>query len=303
MDPVTHSVSGLVLAKVFKCKLTTKTALIFGGLALAPDIDSAAYFFSTDAEYLLYHRGFTHSIWDGLLLGILAAFILKNTAKKNLTFSAIIGVIIMYTHIYLDYITSYGTQLLAPFSRHRFALSTVFIIDPIYTLTLIMLLVFALMLKGRKTAIIAVIFLIFYPLANMGIKSFVKFNVSKFTDNKVIVTTTALTPLYWKVIVDDNEEYAVKDVKIYEKMDLAAFTRYKKFDKKDSLYNFSSNFLKTYLWLVDYPVIVKTRGKYDFEIFDLKFMFNNKIFGNNYKAFVLQIKTNSKGEITDYILN
>ncbi len=304
MDPVTHSVSGLVLAKVFKCKLTTKTALIFGGLALAPDIDSAAYFFSTNAEYLLYHRGFTHSIWGGLLLGILAAFILKNTVKKNFMFSTIIGVSIMYTHIYLDYITSYGTQLLAPFSRHRFALSTVFIIDPIYTLTLIMLLVFTLILKGRKTAIITVTFLFFYPLANVGIKSFVKFNASKFTDNKVIVTTTALTPLYWKVIVEDNEKYAVKDVKIYEKIDLAAFTRYKKFDKKESLCNFNSKLLKTYLWLVDYPVIVKARREYNFEIFDLKFMFNKNIFDKqNHKVFVLQIKTNSKGEVTDCKLN
>ena len=34
-------------------------------------------------------------------------------------------------HILLDWITGYGTQLLAPLSDHRFALGTTFIIDPV----------------------------------------------------------------------------------------------------------------------------------------------------------------------------
>ncbi|TYB33591.1 MAG: metal-dependent hydrolase, partial [Flexistipes sinusarabici] len=299
MDPVTHFTSGVVLLKTLGFKANTRSVVLFGSLALLPDIDNAISFFGTKADYLLYHRGFTHSVWGGLLLGILAAFILKNIFKNRFLFFAITGVAIMYTHIYLDYITSYGTQLLAPFSRHRFAMSSVFIIDPFYTLTLITLLIFALILKNRKTAIIVAAFLIFYPAANLGVKSFVRFKVSKLTDNKVIVTTTVLTPLYWKVIIEDKDRYKVRDVKIYQKINPATFKSYKKFDKESTVYNFNNKFLKTYLWFVDYPVIVKAGGKYDFEIFDLKFIFNYNIFGKqNHKAFVLQFKTNNRGELT-----
>ncbi|WP_273265764.1 metal-dependent hydrolase [Flexistipes sinusarabici] len=304
MDPVTHFTSGVVLSKSLGFKAKTKSVVLFGSLALLPDIDNVISFFGTKADYLLYHRGFTHSVWGGLILGILAAFLLKYIFKKSFLFSLITGASIMYTHIYLDYITSYGTQLLAPFSRHRFALSSVFIIDPFYTLTLITLLIFALILRSRKTAIIAAAFLLFYPVTNLGVKSFVKSKVSKLTDNKVIVTTTAFTPLYWKVIIEGKDTYKVKDVKTYQKIDPAAFKSYRKFNKECSVYNFSTKFLKTYLWFVDYPVIVKAGGKYDFEIFDLKFMLNKDIFGkHNHKAFTLQFKTNSKGELTEHSFN
>ena len=43
----------------------------------------------------------------------------------------------MLSHPLLDWFTTYGTQLLAPFSRHRFAIDGVGIVDPFYSLTLI----------------------------------------------------------------------------------------------------------------------------------------------------------------------
>jgi len=301
VDPVTHFTSGVVLSKTLGFKANTKSVVLFGSFALLPDIDNVISFFGTKADYLLYHRGFTHSVWGGLLLGILAAFILNKIFKNKFLFSAITGIAIMYTHIYLDYITSYGTQLLAPFSRHRFALSSVFIIDPFYTLILITLSIFAFILKSRKTAIIAATFLILYPIANLGIKSFVRYEVSKLTDNNAIVTTTALTPLYWKIIIEDKDSYKVKDIKTFGQINPATFTSYKKFDKNNDAYNLNNKFLKTYLWFVDYPVIVRTGGKYDFEIFDLKFVLNENIFDKQkHKAFALQLKTNGRGELTDY---
>ncbi len=47
-----------------------------------------------------------------------------------------LAVVALFTHPLLDVFTSYGTQLLAPFSRQRFALDAVGIIDPAYSLTL-----------------------------------------------------------------------------------------------------------------------------------------------------------------------
>jgi inner membrane protein len=47
-----------------------------------------------------------------------------------------LAILALFTHPLLDVFTSYGTQLFAPFSRRRFALDAVGIIDPAYTLLL-----------------------------------------------------------------------------------------------------------------------------------------------------------------------
>jgi inner membrane protein len=47
----------------------------------------------------------------------------------------------LFTHPLLDIFTTYGTQLLAPFSDRRFAFNSVGIIDPAYSLALILALV------------------------------------------------------------------------------------------------------------------------------------------------------------------
>ncbi|NDP63836.1 metal-dependent hydrolase [Polaromonas sp.] len=56
----------------------------------------------------------------------------------------------LFTHPLLDVMTVYGTQLLQPFSDHPFAVGSIFIIDPLYTVPLIVGVVAALRLKSRR---------------------------------------------------------------------------------------------------------------------------------------------------------
>ena len=53
----------------------------------------------------------------------------------------LLAILVLFTHPIIDVFTSYGTQLLAPFSRHRFAIDALPIIDPVYSLALIAALV------------------------------------------------------------------------------------------------------------------------------------------------------------------
>src|SRR5690606_16030031 len=55
----------------------------------------------------------------------------------------------LFTHPLLDTMTVYGTQLLQPFSDHPYAVGSVFIIDPAYTLPLL-LGVIAALARGRQ---------------------------------------------------------------------------------------------------------------------------------------------------------
>ncbi|CDS51985.1 Membrane-bound metal-dependent hydrolase [Polaromonas sp. CG9_12] len=56
----------------------------------------------------------------------------------------------LFTHPLLDTLTVYGTQLLQPFSDYPFAVGSIFIIDPLYTVPLLVGVVAALRLKSRR---------------------------------------------------------------------------------------------------------------------------------------------------------
>ncbi len=58
--------------------------------------------------------------------------------------------LVLLTHPLLDTMTVYGTQLLQPFSSHPFGVGSIFIIDPAYTLPLIVGVVAALRLKPPR---------------------------------------------------------------------------------------------------------------------------------------------------------
>jgi len=58
--------------------------------------------------------------------------------------------LVLFTHPLLDTMTVYGTQLLQPFTDHPFGVGSIFIIDPLYTLPLIVGVVGALRLKSDR---------------------------------------------------------------------------------------------------------------------------------------------------------
>jgi inner membrane protein len=102
---------------------------------MSPDLDVVMNATGPMGEWL-WHRGFTHALWFGPVLGPALGWLLwrwKGGRRRDWIGLAILA---LFTHPLLDVFTSYGTQLLAPFSRRRFALDAVGIIDPAYTVLL-----------------------------------------------------------------------------------------------------------------------------------------------------------------------
>jgi inner membrane protein len=117
-----------------------KAVLWGAACGLLPDLDVLAGPFLTDVEKLTFHRGFSHSIVFAILVApLLAWLVAKIHGRKDanwrdwtkLTFLSIA------THPLLDCFTNYGTQLFQPFSNYPVALNTIFIVDPLYTLPLL----------------------------------------------------------------------------------------------------------------------------------------------------------------------
>jgi inner membrane protein len=133
-------------------------ALAVGFAAAAfPDGDVVLKLVS-DVAYLRGHRGVTHSLlmlplW-ALLLGLLAAVVFRRRdAWRRYSWLAAAALAI---HVAGDWITQFGTMLLAPLSDARFGLGTVFIIDLVLSgIVVAGLLASALLPRSRLPALAA----------------------------------------------------------------------------------------------------------------------------------------------------
>jgi membrane-bound metal-dependent hydrolase YbcI (DUF457 family) len=136
MDPLTQGLLGAAFGQALYGKALGKQALAWGAVVgMAPDLDVVANPVSPMAEWL-WHRGPTHALWFGPVVGPLLGWLLWRWRGGRFRDWAGLSVVALLTHPLLDAFTTYGTQLLSPFSSRRFAWDAVAIVDPVYSLVL-----------------------------------------------------------------------------------------------------------------------------------------------------------------------
>lgn len=139
MDSITQGVLGAAAAQaVLKKRLPQGAGLIGAVGGMLPDLDVFIFSFSDPTVGWTFHRHFTHSLFFIPFGGFLAAlpFLFMprfREHKREVILAAIIG---YATHAPLDMFTSYGTQMLWPFSNYRVKLDWIGIVDPLYTIPL-----------------------------------------------------------------------------------------------------------------------------------------------------------------------
>jgi inner membrane protein len=162
VDPITHVLLGASLGYVgFRSKLGQTAALAGGLAAFAPDAD---VFIRSAADPLLaieHHRGFTHALaFAPIGAAVVAGLWLFRSSWRNrerwvpLWACCIVAYI---SHALLDSATSYGTQLTWPFSSLRVGWDVISIIDPPFTLVLLIGLIFALVRHRATGAVVGLV--------------------------------------------------------------------------------------------------------------------------------------------------
>jgi inner membrane protein len=138
VDPLTHVASGVLLSQLMPAPSRGWAALAGVIFSLLPDLD---YFLGMHDRlaYIRYHRAFTHSLLAVPLWALLGAGVGRVLGGPR-WFQPLLflGLAVLIAHLLLDLATSYGTQLFSPFSRRKFTLDLVFIIDPYFTFILVM---------------------------------------------------------------------------------------------------------------------------------------------------------------------
>jgi inner membrane protein len=134
MENLSHTLTGFLAARAGldrAGRFATPTLLVAANI---PDIDIATWFGGAEL-YLHHHRTWSHSLVGAPLLGaaVGAAFWWAARRKREpaapLAWFLALGVLGALSHIVLDWITPYGTQLLWPFRRTWYAADWFFIGD------------------------------------------------------------------------------------------------------------------------------------------------------------------------------
>ncbi len=149
MDSLTHIVFGAALGEAVLGKKAGKKAMLWGAIAnTIPDLDVFLVFGDPIREITI-HRGFSHSILFALLAAPILGWFINKLYKDKLGFRAwtVFFLICILTHPLLDSFTTYGTQLLLPFSDYRVTFANLFIIDFVYTLPMLVAFIACLILK------------------------------------------------------------------------------------------------------------------------------------------------------------
>ncbi|MEO8430750.1 MAG: metal-dependent hydrolase [Acidobacteriota bacterium] len=133
MDTPTHGFAGAILGRSLAGRPDARAALWIGFIAaMIPDLDFL--FLSGQLDYLRNHRGWSHSLvyLPVFSLGIAAVcrHVFRRSRLRELWLFAAAGIA---SHIFFDWMTSFGTMFFTPLSLERYSLDWVFIIDPFFS--------------------------------------------------------------------------------------------------------------------------------------------------------------------------
>jgi len=222
MDTITHSLLGaLVVRSAFpasgsKRPLTNRQRLLTGAIAGAfPDVDYVASFVDPMVYLTLWHRSITHSfvmlpLW-ALLVGVLLSFAFRQ--RGQWCFLTLLAGISVISHILSDLITVYGTQIFSPLSGWRASIGTTFIIDPWFTMIVLIGFIAGLKENVRLLPQISLAILVAYVTFQGVLKyqalsvAYAHVNNEAMKPDLVEAFPQPFSPYNWKLLIKAGDRY------------------------------------------------------------------------------------------------
>lgn len=140
----------------------------------------------------------------------------------------------LLTHIIIDCCTSYGTQILQPFSNYSFSLNSIFIIDPFYTVPLAAGILTALFFKRnapkrRWANYLGLALSSFYLIAGLGVKLHVNsvfeknFLEQQIHPEKYMTTPAPLSIFLWTGYAEEGDSLYAGLYSVFDEDDKIQF--------------------------------------------------------------------------------
>ena len=224
MDSLTQALLGASVAEATIGARVGRRAALWGAVVgTLPDLDVFVSLGDPVSDFIA-HRSVTHSLFTVTLAAPLLAWGVHRWSRappETYRRWVLTMWLVLITHIGLDCLTIYGTQVLWPFSDYPVGLGSVFIIDPIYTTTLALGLIALAFARPRPAAghrlnNIALIVASLYLLAGIGIQA----NVREYAEQDLspgsfhnwkhlAVLAAPFNILAWRIVVIHDDGYRV----------------------------------------------------------------------------------------------
>lgn len=249
MDSISQFVLGAAIGEATLGTRLGKKAMLFGGLlGTLPDLDVLVHYSDAVASFT-YHRSWSHSL---LVLGLaspIVAWLLYQAVPASWSVNAqrsdsrtnspkyshwlVFVFLVLITHPLLDGFTVYGTQLFWPLSTDPIAWGSVFIIDPLYTVPLIISLVVAFRYRNwaRSAALIGLVVSTVYLTIAMasqrhaGVVAIKSLEEQNLSTANVLVAPAPLSVL-WRIVAMDGDTYHEGFYSIFDQNKKIRFASY-----------------------------------------------------------------------------
>jgi len=218
MDSVSQAVLGASVAGACAPAGQRGKAMLLGaGLGTLPDLD-VFIDFGGAVENFTYHRGFSHSLFIlapfSVILWLALRRLWSPVREDPLRWLAAISLALL-THPLLDAHTAYGTQLFWPLTVPPASWATLFIIDPLYTLPLLVGVLLATFWSGKTwsgTALrLGLALSTIYVGWSWVAQAVVRHNAEtaltelQLQDAKLFITPTPFNTLLWRVVAKTDD--------------------------------------------------------------------------------------------------
>ncbi len=246
MDSFTQIILGIATAELFAGKELKNRTFIYGAiLGTIPDLDILVGKFMSDVDGVAIHRGLSHSLLFFVFLAPILGFIISKFEKDKIDFkkASWLAFWCLVTHVILDMFTSWGTQILWPL-EYRFALKTIFVIDPLYTIPLFISLIYVYKntdLFARKKYlkrglwISSSYLLLTCILKLIAVNKFEKaLKQQNIAYQELIVKPTAFNTILWNANIATDDGYYLGDYSFFDSQTInyAFYPKNKALEKK-----------------------------------------------------------------------
>lgn len=236
MDFVTQVTLGAAVGQATMHRELGNKAALWGMLGGAlPDLDVLAYPLLDPVTQLTWHRGISHGLLLAVLLSPLLGWLIARVHAGRVTVekAALFVFLALGTHILIDLFTTYGTQVFAPFRDTPHSFNTLFIIDPLYTLPLLIFLLLSLLPGETRAKMFRNAAGLIFSSAYVVVALVFKF--STLTDferaleqqhiapQRVMTTPTAFNTLLWRCVAETGDGFYIGYRSLFDSGEHVAF--------------------------------------------------------------------------------
>jgi inner membrane protein len=246
MDSLSQLALGAAVGVAVMGRKTTlwKAALIGAAVGTLPDLD-VLIDRGDPIRNMTLHRTESHALFYHTLVAPFFAWTIAKLAREMQFFKHwwLAVWLILITHSLLDAMTVYGTQLLLPFSDYPFGVGSVFIIDPLYTLPLLICTGVALAgkpLTALRWNSIGLGLISLYLMWGLAAQYYVGTLADKslaaqgFSVQQRLVTATPFNSVLWRVVAITENGYAEG---FYSLLDENMSIRFVEYPRGENIYN------------------------------------------------------------------